>query len=122
VEAGVFTTAVPEADTQDMNILRQALGGMVWSKQFFHFDVARWQDGDQIAPPGGRKSGRNRRWRHMKAHDVISMPDTWEYPWFAQWDLAFHCGALALIDVDFAKDQLELLLTERYISPNGSAC
>ena len=119
-EATVFyEDLLPEADPQDMKILRQSLAGMIWCKQFFHFDVARWQDGDQLPPPDGRKQGRNRRWRHMKAADVISMPDTWEYPWFAQWDLAFHCGALALVDVDFAKDQIELLLTERYISPNG---
>jgi hypothetical protein len=114
-----YEELLPEADPQDMKILRQSLAGMIWSKQFFHFDVARWLDGDQLAPPEGRKFGRNRRWRHMKAHDVISMPDTWEYPWFAQWDLAFHCAALALVDVDFAKDQIELLLNERYISPNG---
>jgi mannosylglycerate hydrolase MGH1-like protein len=119
-EATVFyEDLLPEADPQDMKILRQSLAGMIWCKQYFHFDVARWQDGDQLPPPDGRKQGRNRRWRHMKAADVISMPDTWEYPWFAQWDLAFHCGALALVDVDFAKDQIELLLTERYISPNG---
>ena len=119
-EATVFyEDLLPEADPQDMKILRQALAGMIWCKQFFHFDVARWQDGDQLPPPEGRSHGRNRRWRHMKAADVISMPDTWEYPWFAQWDLAFHCGALALVDVDFAKDQIELLLTERYIHPNG---
>jgi len=119
-EATVFyEDLLPEADPQDMKILRQALAGMIWCKQFFHFDVARWQDGDRVPPPEGRRQGRNRRWRHMKAADVISMPDTWEYPWFAQWDLAFHCGALALVDVDFAKDQIELLLTERYIHPNG---
>ncbi len=119
-EANVFyDDLLPEADTQDMRILRQALAGMIWSKQFFHFDVARWLDGDQLEPPAARKWGRNRRWRHMRAADVISMPDKWEYPWFAQWDLAFHCGALALVDVDFAKDQIELLLNERYIHPNG---
>ncbi|MEO8627199.1 MAG: glucosidase [Betaproteobacteria bacterium] len=119
-EAGVFyDDLLPAGDTQDMNIMRQAMAGMIWSKQFFHFDVARWLDGDQFPPPGSRKGGRNRRWRHMKAADVISMPDKWEYPWFAQWDLAFHCSALALVDVDFAKNQLELLLTERYIAPNG---
>jgi hypothetical protein len=119
-EANVFyDDLLPEADPQDMRILRQALAGMIWSKQFFHFDVARWLDGDQLPPPGARKWGRNRRWRHMKAADIISMPDKWEYPWFAQWDLAFHCGALALVDVDFAKEQIELLLNERYIHPNG---
>ncbi len=119
-EAGVFyEDLLAEADPQDMRILRQALGGMIWSKQFFHFDVARWLDGDQFPPPAARKGGRNRRWRHMKSADIISMPDKWEYPWFAQWDLAFHCGALALVDVDFAKEQIELLLNERHIHPNG---
>src|SRR5262249_57163453 len=87
-------------------------------------DSSRWARARGLAgavfpPPQHGKGGRNRRWRNMKAADVISMPDTWEYPWFAQWDLAFHCAALALVDVDFAKDQIELLLTERYISPNG---
>ena len=114
-----YEDLLPEADPQDMKVLRQAMAGMIWSKQFFHFDVARWLDGDQLTPPAGRKVGRNRRWRHMRAADVISMPDKWEYPWFAQWDLAFHCAALALVDVDFAKHQIELLLTERYIHPNG---
>jgi hypothetical protein len=119
-EASVFyEDLLSEADPQDMRILRQALAGMIWSKQFFHFDVARWLDGDQLLPPGARKWGRNRRWRHMKSADIISMPDKWEYPWFAQWDLAFHCGALALVDVDFAKDQIESLLNERHIHPNG---
>ena len=120
VEATVFyDELLPEANAQDHNILRQALAGMIWSKQFFCYDVARWQDGDQLPPPGGRKWGRNRAWRHLKAADVISMPDAWEYPWFAAWDLAFHCAALALVDVDFAKDQLELLLKEYYLHPNG---
>ena len=96
--------------SEDGRILRQSLAGMIWSKQFFHFDVARWQDGDQLPPPAKRKLGRNRTWRHMKAADIISMPDKWEYPWFAAWDLAFHCAALALVDVDFAKGQIELLL------------
>jgi hypothetical protein len=119
-EAAVFyDDLLPEGDPQDMKILRQALAGMIWSKQFFHFDVARWLDGDQLPPPDSRKGGRNRRWRHMQAHDVVSMPDKWEYPWFAAWDLAFHCAALALVDVDFAKDQIELLLNERYLNPNG---
>jgi hypothetical protein len=119
-EAAVFyDDLLPEADPQDMNILRQALAGMIWSKQFFHYDVARWLDGDAFPPPAARRAGRNRSWRHMKASDVISMPDKWEYPWFAAWDLAFHCAALALADVDFAKDQVELLLNERFLHPNG---
>ena len=110
---------LPAASAEDANILRQSLAGMIWSKQFFHYDVARWLDGDQVSPPESRKSGRNRGWRHLKAQHVISMPDTWEYPWFAAWDLAFHCAALALVDVDFAKDQIELLLKEYYLHPNG---
>ncbi|MBL8539332.1 MAG: hypothetical protein JNK68_03055 [Betaproteobacteria bacterium] len=92
---------------------------MIWSKQFFHYDVARWLDGDALPPPDTRRHGRNRSWRHMKAAHVISMPDTWEYPWFAAWDLAFHCAALALVDIDFAKEQIELLLKEDFLHPNG---
>jgi len=119
-EASVFyEELLPEADPQDYNILRQALAGMIWSKQFFHYDVARWLDGDQLPPPDDRREGRNRSWRHMKAAHVISMPDKWEYPWFAAWDLAFHCAALALVDIDFAKDQIELLLKENFLHPNG---
>ncbi|MFN0316400.1 MAG: MGH1-like glycoside hydrolase domain-containing protein [Burkholderiales bacterium] len=114
-----YEALLPEADPQDMKIFRQSLAGMIWSKQFFHYDVAQWLDGDQPPPPGERKGGRNRLWRHMRAAHVISMPDKWEYPWFAAWDLAFHCAALALVDVDFAKDQIELLLGENYLHPNG---
>ncbi len=119
-EATIFYDEMqPNGSADDVRILRQSLAGMIWSKQFFHYDVARWQDGDQLAPPERRRHGRNRTWRHMKAADVISMPDKWEYPWFAAWDLAFHCAALALVDVDFAKDQIELLLKENYLHPNG---
>jgi hypothetical protein len=119
-EAAVFyDDLLPDANTEDHRILRQSLAGMIWSKQFFHYDVARWLDGDQLPPPDSRKWGRNRSWRHLKAAHVISMPDKWEYPWFAAWDLAFHCAALALVDVDFAKDQIELLLKEYYLHPNG---
>lgn len=110
---------LPEANNTDARILRQALAGMIWTKQFYHYDVARWLDGDQIAPPAERRQGRNRHWRHLRARDVLSMPDAWEYPWFAAWDLAYHCAALALIDVDFAKDQIELMLSDRYMHPNG---
>ena len=119
-EAGVFyDELLPEASAQDHNILRQSLAGMIWSKQFFHFDVARWLDGDGVPAPAARHFGRNRRWRHLHAQHVISMPDKWEYPWFAAWDLAFHCAALALVDIDFAKEQVELLLKEYYLHPNG---
>jgi len=109
----------PAANDEDHRIARQALAGMIWSKQFFHYDVERWLKGDLIPPPAARRHGRNAQWKHLKAADVISMPDAWEYPWFAAWDLAFHCGALALVDVDFAKDQIELMLCERYLHPNG---
>ncbi|MCF8003101.1 MAG: glucosidase [Chromatiaceae bacterium] len=110
---------LPEAEEADAQILRQALAGMIWSKQFYHYDVARWLDGDTIAPPTERRQGRNRHWRHVRARDVLSMPDAWEYPWFAAWDLAYHCVALALVDVDFAKEQVELMLSDRYMHPNG---
>ncbi|MGH8606546.1 MAG: MGH1-like glycoside hydrolase domain-containing protein [Gammaproteobacteria bacterium] len=119
-EADVFyDELLPEASPTDHRVMRQALAGMIWCKQFFHYDVGRWQDGDALPPPPERKHGRNKQWRHFRAADVISMPDAWEYPWFAAWDLAFHCAALGLIDVDFAKDQLELLLRETYLHPNG---
>ncbi|HQU15799.1 MAG: glucosidase [Chromatiales bacterium 21-64-14] len=114
-----YQALLPDAGDEDRRILRQALAGMIWNKQFFHYDVARWLDGDQVRPPEGRRHGRNRYWRHFVAHDVLSMPDTWEYPWFAAWDLAYHCATLALIDVDFAKQQIELLIKENYLHPNG---
>ena len=102
-------------------VLRQALAGMLWSKQFYHYDVRRWLDGDptQPPPPPGRETGRNSGWRHLNNLDVISMPDTWEYPWYAAWDLAFHCVPLAHVDPEFAKAQLLLLGREWYMHPNG---
>ena len=101
--------------------MRQALGGLLWSKQFYHYEVKRWLEGDpaQPAPPAERESGRNHAWTHLYNADVISMPDKWEYPWYAAWDLAFHCVPLALVDPDFAKDQLVLMLREWYMHPNG---
>ena len=119
-EADVFyDELLPEANAEDHRIMRQALAGMIWCKQFFHYDVMRWMDGDRYPAAWNRRRGRNSGWRHFRASDVVSMPDSWEYPWFAAWDLAFHCAALALVDVDFAKDQLELLLKEYYLHPNG---
>ncbi|HXT81734.1 MAG TPA: glucosidase, partial [Acetobacteraceae bacterium] len=109
-------------DDPDMRLVqRQAFAGMLWSKQFYYFDVAEWLDGDprQPPPPQGRKSGRNSAWRHLSAVDIISMPDKWEYPWFAAWDLAFHCVSLSLIDPDFAKRQLLLLSQVWMMHPNG---
>ena len=119
-EADAFYGALsPEATEEDARIFRQAAAGMIWSKQFFHYNAAQWLDGDRIPPPEERRSGRNRQWRHLRAADVISMPDSWEYPWFAAWDMAYHCMVFSLFDVDFAKNQLELLLGARYLHPNG---
>ncbi len=104
-------------------IVRQADAGLVWSRQFYHYIVEHWLDGDpaQPAPPEARKHGRNRSWQHLWARDIISMPDAWEYPWFAAWDLAFHCVAMARFDPEFAKYQLVLLCREWYVHPNGAA-
>ena len=102
-------------------VMRQAFAGMLWSKQFYHYDVRTWLEGDPAGPkpPAERWKGRNKDWTHLYNDDVISMPDKWEYPWYAAWDLAFHCIPLALVDPDFAKDQLILLLREWYMHPNG---
>lgn len=119
-EADVFYDGLlPGAAADDRRLLRQALAGMIWNKKFFHYDVERWLQGDIVPPPPERVAGRNHAWRHFKAADVLSMPDGWEYPWFAAWDLAYHAASLALVDVDFAKEQLELLLKENYFHPNG---
>jgi hypothetical protein len=114
--------AVLQADIADPDarlVQRQALAGMLWSKQTYLYDVRTWLDGDagQPPPPAGRT--RNRDWRHLNNADVISMPDKWEYPWYAAWDLAFHCVTFALIDPEFAKGQLVLMLREYYMHPNG---
>ena len=103
------------------NVMRQALAGMLWSKQCYHYDVRTWLEGDpgQPPPPPERKKGRNHDWTHLYNADVLSLPDKWEYPWYAAWDLAFHTIALALVDPDFAKEQLILLLREWYMHPNG---
>jgi hypothetical protein len=117
-----YADVIPERLADDgKRVMRQALAGMLWSKQWFHFDVRRWLEGDpaQPAPPPERKAGRNREWTHLYNDDVISMPDKWEYPWYAAWDLAFHTVALSLADPDFAKDQLVLFLREWYMHPNG---
>ena len=104
-----YETLSPESLSKDgRNVLRQALAGLLWSKQFYHYVQRDWANGDpsQPAPPEQRKHGRNSDWLHLYNADVISMPDKWEYPWFAAWDLAFHCVPLALVDADFAKEQL----------------
>jgi len=130
---GLFATRIRDADefyasripaelsADARNVMRQSYAGMLWSKQFYHYDVSTWLEGDPAgpAPPADRKKGRNKDWTHLYNDDIISMPDKWEYPWYAAWDLAFHCITLALVDPDFAKEQLILLLREWYMHPNG---
>jgi hypothetical protein len=110
-----------ELDGDARLVLRQAYAGLLWSKQFFYYDVDDWLRGDPAGPvpPSQRLDGRNAGWRHLRNADVISMPDKWEYPWYAAWDLAFHCIPLARIDPEFAKGQLLLFLQESYLHPNG---
>ncbi len=116
---GELQHGIEDADAR--SVQRQAFAGMIWSKQFFHYDVPRWLDGDpaQVAPPANRQGGRNSEWLHLNNADIISMPDKWEYPWYAAWDLAFHALPLALLDAEFAKEQLVLLTREWYMHPNG---
>ncbi len=104
-----------------VNVMRQSLSGMLWSKQFYNYVVKTWLEGDAEfpPPPKSHQTGRNSEWTHLYNDDVVSMPDKWEYPWYAAWDLAFHCVALAIVDSDFAKQQLILLLREWYMHPNG---
>jgi len=122
-EADEFYAALfPAGTTPDEALVaRQALAGMLWSKQFYHYDVQLWLQGDPAGPPPPRErlTGRNSAWTHLDNRDVISMPDKWEYPWYAAWDLAFHCVALAHVDPEFAKSQLILLGREWYMHPNG---
>src|SRR5215813_3943789 len=115
------TVTPPSLSSDAKNVMRQAMASMLWSKQFYHYVVKEWLQGDPAGPPPPveRKNGRNHEWTHMHNGDVISMPDKWEYPWYAAWDLAFHCIPLALVDSDFAKDQLCVMLREWYMHPNG---
>ena len=123
-EADEFYAELTPAGTSadEAAVMRQAFGGMLWSKQLFYYDVARWLDGDptQPEPPASRLTGRNQRWRNFDAFDIMSMPDKWEYPWFAAWDLAFHCVTLAHVDPAFAKYQLILICREWFQHPNGA--
>jgi hypothetical protein len=117
-----YETVTPKDLSADArSVMRQAIGGLLWSKQFFHYVVEQWLDGDPGTPkpPAERVKGRNHEWRHLYNADVISMPDKWEYPWYAAWDLAFHCVPLAIVDSEFAKEQLLLMLREWYMHPNG---
>ena len=117
-----YDSVIPRSLNADQaNVMRQALAGMLWSKQFYHYDVDRWLDehGSDPFKPRKKKAPRNDQWHHMYNGDIISMPDKWEYPWYAAWDLAFHVTALTLVDPDFGKEQLELMVSERYMHPNG---
>jgi hypothetical protein len=118
-EADEFYSEVLAEDMNDeeRRMARLALSGMLWSKQYYGYDVDRWLQEHAASPGGG--ATRNQDWAHLLANDVISMPDTWEYPWFAAWDLAFHCVPLSMVDLSFAKQQLDLLLSRRYLHPNG---
>jgi len=122
-EADDFYTALQAGldDSDARNVQRQALAGLLWSKQLYYFDVKQWLDGDpgQPAPPPQREHLRNSHWRHLANFDIVSMPDTWEYPWYASWDLGFQAVAFALIDPGFAKHQLLLLVKDRFMHPNG---
>jgi len=129
----VFAQRIKEADEfygtwlrkgytdESRRIARQAYAGLLWNKQFYHYSVSQWLEGDpaQPPPPPGRDQGRNHDWKHLYNRDVISMPDKWEYPWYAAWDLAFHMIPFARIDPSFAKEQLVLMLREWYMHPNG---
>ena len=122
-EADDFYAAILPVDIPDdlKNIQRKALAGLLWSKQYYHYDVERWlTSSDGITPVNmGKQKGRNSDWTHLKNQDIIAMPDKWEYPWYAAWDLAFHCISLAMVDVVFAKHQLQLMMREWYMKPDG---
>ena len=122
-EADAFYNAILPTDIPaDLrNIQRKALAGLLWSKQYYHYDVERWiSTSDGITPVNmGKQKGRNSDWTHLKNQDIIAMPDKWEYPWYAAWDLAFHCISLAMVDVVFAKHQLQLMMREWYMKPDG---
>ncbi len=122
-EADEFYTEVANVPLSDdlRSVARQAFASILWSKQFYYYVVQEWLDGDPAMPPPPpqRATGRNSDWTHLHAANILSMPDTWEYPWFAEWDLAFHCVVLALLDPDYAKHQMMLLTREWFLHPNG---
>jgi hypothetical protein len=122
-EADDFHAALAKdvTDPEARRVMRQALAGMIWSQQTYRYDVRGWLSGDpeQPAPPPARLEGRNVEWDHLHNREVLSMPDTWEYPWYAAWDLAFHTLPLGLLDLELAKDQLVTLTREWYMHPNG---
>ena len=123
-EADAFYEAIhpKQATAEEKEIERQAIAGMLWNKQIYLYDVSRWLEGDnpKHPPPASRENIRNSHWKHLNSMRILSMPDKWEYPWFAAWDLAFHALTLALVDIEFAKDQLWLLLFDQFQHPNGA--
>jgi len=116
-----YNEITPNATDERKAIVKQAFAGLLWTKQYYNYEVEKWLDGDSktTKPPQERLSGRNHNWKTLRNHDILSMPDTWEYPWYAAWDSAFHCASFALIDPEFAKDQLLLFTKEWYMSPTG---
>ena len=115
-----FVAPAVKADPDRANVVRQAMAGMLWRKQYYYFDGYRWLDGHRANPLSATsRQNRNRDWFHMINDDILSMPDKWEYPWYAAWDLAFHALALSVVDLDFAKEQLQIILSGRYMHPNG---
>jgi hypothetical protein len=116
-----YNQIIPNATEERKSILKQAFAGLLWTKQYYNYEVEKWLDGDSknSQPPQERRNGRNSNWKTLRNHDILSMPDAWEYPWYAAWDSAFHCASFALIDPDFAKEQLLLFTKEWYMSPNG---
>ncbi len=116
-----YEEIAPKATKERKAILRQAFAGLLWTKQYYNYEVERWLDGDSknSQPPQERRHGRNSNWKTLRNHDVLSMPDAWEYPWYAAWDSAFHCVSFALIDPQFAKEQLLLFTKEWYMAPSG---
>ncbi|BDD04210.1 MGH1-like glycoside hydrolase domain-containing protein [Aureibacter tunicatorum] len=121
-KANFYSSISPDACNKDIKMIQeQAYSGMLWSKQFYHIDMEIWLNGDkgQPQPPNNRLNGRNKNWRTLNNEDIVSMPDKWEYPWYAAWDLAFHCITLAEVDPSFAKEQLILIMREWYMAPNG---
>lgn len=123
-EADEFFAAIhpSQATAEEKMVQRQAIAGMLWTKQYYMFDVNLWLEGDNahFPPPPERQNGRNKHWRHLNSMRILSMPDKWEYPWFAAWDLAFHCLTFGLVDIEFAKEQLWFLLFDQFQHPNGA--
>ncbi|MDF4221519.1 glucosidase [Maribacter sp. M208] len=119
--AQFYEEIAPKATEDRKAILKQAFAGLLWTKQYYNYEVEKWLEGDYktTPPPEQRKNGRNSNWKTLRNHDVLSMPDAWEYPWYAAWDSAFHCASFASIDPEFAKDQLLLFTKEWYMAPNG---